>query len=81
MVIALDTINNTWTTKAPTFGALFNSAAAAANGNLYTFGGQRTVGGAPLITPSTKLMTLFTWQHIGHGVRKNSFSRPWASPA
>ena len=35
----------------------------------------------PIITPSTKLMTLFNWRHIGRGVRKNSSSPPWASPA
>ncbi len=34
-----------------------------------------------IITPSTKLMTLFNWRHIGHGVRKNSSSPPWAWPA
>jgi hypothetical protein len=33
------------------------------------------------ITPSTKLMTLFNWLRIGRGVRKNSSSPPWASPA
>jgi catechol 2,3-dioxygenase-like lactoylglutathione lyase family enzyme len=34
-----------------------------------------------LITPSTKLMTLFNWRHIGRGIHKNSSSPPWASPA
>ena len=34
-----------------------------------------------LITPSTKLVTLFNWRHIGRGVHKNSSSPPWASPA
>ncbi len=34
-----------------------------------------------IITPSTKLMTLFNWRRIGRGVRKNSSSPPWASPA
>jgi len=34
-----------------------------------------------VITPSTKLVTLFNWRHIGRGVRKNSSSPPWASPA
>jgi hypothetical protein len=35
---------------------------------------------SPLITPSTKLMTLFNWRRIGRGVRKNSSSPPWVSP-
>jgi hypothetical protein len=35
----------------------------------------------PIITPSTKLVTLFNWRRIGRGVRKNSSSPPWASPA
>jgi hypothetical protein len=26
-----------------------------------------------LITPSTKLMTVFSWRRIGRGVRENSF--------
>src|SRR5712692_3196326 len=30
------------------------------------------------ITPSTKLMTLFSWRRIGRGVRENSSSPPWA---
>jgi hypothetical protein len=34
-----------------------------------------------VITPSTKLVTLFNWRHIGHGVHKNSSSPPWAWPA
>jgi signal-transduction protein with cAMP-binding, CBS, and nucleotidyltransferase domain len=34
-----------------------------------------------VITPSTKLVTLFNWRHIGRGVHKNSSSPPWASPA
>ena len=34
-----------------------------------------------VITPSTKLMTLFNRRRIEHGVRKNSSSPPWASPA
>jgi hypothetical protein len=34
-----------------------------------------------IITPSTKLVTLFNWRHIGRGVQKNSSSPPWASPA
>jgi alpha-D-xyloside xylohydrolase len=34
-----------------------------------------------VITPSTKLMTLFNWRHIGRGIHKNSSSPPWASPA
>jgi hypothetical protein len=34
-----------------------------------------------VITPGTKLVTLFNWRHIGHGVHKNSSSPPWASPA
>jgi hypothetical protein len=33
------------------------------------------------ITPSTKLVTLFNWRHIGRGVHKNSSSPPWAAPA
>lgn len=37
--------------------------------------------GARDITPSTKLVTLFNWRHIGRGVHKNSSSPPWASPA
>jgi LPS-assembly protein len=31
-----------------------------------------------IITPSTKLMTLFNWRRIGRGVRENSFSPTWA---
>jgi len=30
-----------------------------------------------VITPSTKLVTLFNWRHIGRGVRKNSSSPTW----
>jgi hypothetical protein len=33
-----------------------------------------------VITPSTKLVTLFNWRRIGRGVRKSSSSPPWASP-
>ncbi len=44
VVIALDTINNTWTTKAQAHFSLFNSAAAGANGLLFTFGGQLPSG-------------------------------------
>src|SRR5260370_13797674 len=32
-----------------------------------------------VITPSTKLVTLFDWWHIGRGVHKNSSSPPWAA--
>ena len=32
---------------------------------------------AAFITPSTKLVTLFNWRHIGRGVRKNSSSPTW----
>ena len=31
-----------------------------------------------VITPSTKLMTLFSWQRIGRGVHENSSSPTWA---
>ena len=31
-----------------------------------------------VITPSTKLMTLFSWRRIGRGVRENSSSPTWA---
>src|SRR5258705_12032474 len=34
-----------------------------------------------IITPSTKLVTVFNWRHIGRGVHKNSSSPPWVSPA
>jgi hypothetical protein len=34
----------------------------------------------PLITPSTKLMTLFRWQHIGRGVHENSSLPTWVWP-
>jgi hypothetical protein len=37
--------------------------------------------GSTVITPSTKLVTLFNWRHIGRGVHKNSSSPPWAEPA
>jgi hypothetical protein len=33
-----------------------------------------------VITPSTKLVTLFNWRRIGRGVRKSSSSLPWALP-
>jgi hypothetical protein len=44
---------------------------------------QQPVPPAPTaqgITPSTKLVTLFNWRHIGRGVHKNSSSPPWAAP-
>ena len=31
-----------------------------------------------IITPSTKLMTLFRWRRIGRGVRESSSSPTWA---
>jgi hypothetical protein len=34
----------------------------------------------PLITPSTKWMTLFSWRRIGHGVHESSSAPVWASP-
>src|SRR6266853_796958 len=33
----------------------------------------------PYITPSTKLMTLFSWRRIGRGIRENSSSPTWPS--
>jgi hypothetical protein len=41
--------------------------------------GRRVVD--ELITPSTKLMTLFSGRRIGRGVRENSSSPTWAEPA
>ena len=38
------------------------------------------VFGRAIITPSTKLVTLFNWRRIGRGVRKSSSSPPWALP-
>jgi len=33
-----------------------------------------------VITPGTKLVTLFNWRRIGRGVRKSSSSPPWVLP-
>src|SRR5258708_8694024 len=42
---------------------------------------ERSSGFSATITPSTKLVPLFNWRHIGRGVHKNSSSPPWAAPA